>query len=57
MDVILNKIESIKRCIRRIREEYNNLEENLHNFTKQDSIVLNLQRFLDYDQNNIYFQF
>ena len=44
MDIILNKIESIKRCIKRILEEYDNKEDNLLNYTKQDSIVLNLQR-------------
>lgn len=43
-DVILNKINIIERCIRRIHEEYGNNPEHLKNFTKQDSIVLNLQR-------------
>jgi uncharacterized protein YutE (UPF0331/DUF86 family) len=43
-DVILNKINIIERCIKRIHEEYNNNPEHLKNFTKQDSIVLNLQR-------------
>jgi len=43
-DVILNKISIIERCIRRIHQEYGNNPENLKNFTKQDSIVLNLQR-------------
>lgn len=43
-DIVYNKIETIKRCIRRIREEYNDDPENLKNFTKQDSVVLNLQR-------------
>ncbi|MDG5788873.1 DUF86 domain-containing protein [Evansella sp. AB-P1] len=43
-DVILNKINIIERCIRRINEEYANTPANLNNFTKQDSIVLNLQR-------------
>jgi len=40
-DVILNKISIIERCIRRFHEEY---ENNLENYTKQDSIILNLQR-------------
>ncbi|MDV2887450.1 hypothetical protein RYX45_19920, partial [Alkalihalophilus pseudofirmus] len=40
----LNKINIIERCIRRIHEEYENNPEHLKNFTKQDSIVLNLQR-------------
>ncbi|PKL35354.1 MAG: hypothetical protein CVV44_21325 [Spirochaetae bacterium HGW-Spirochaetae-1] len=44
MDVILNKADSIERCIKRIHEEYDEKPENLRNFTRQDSIVLNLQR-------------
>lgn len=43
-DVILNKIDTIERCINRIREVYDNDPENLNDYTKQDSIVLNIQR-------------
>lgn len=43
-DVILNKIQVIERCCKRILEEYDNKPENLNNFTKQDSIILNIQR-------------
>lgn len=43
-DVIYNKIQIIERCIRRINEEYDNNPENLGNYTKQDSIILNIQR-------------
>ncbi|MBV4419801.1 DUF86 domain-containing protein [Clostridium tyrobutyricum] len=43
-DVVLNKISVIERCIKRIKEEYCNNPENLKNYTKQDSIVLNIQR-------------
>lgn len=43
-DVVLNKIHIIERCLNRIHEEYANNPENLVNFTKQDSIILNLQR-------------
>ncbi|MEW6697223.1 MAG: type VII toxin-antitoxin system HepT family RNase toxin [Bacillota bacterium] len=43
-DVLLNKSVIIKRCIKRIHEEYDGNPENLHNYTKQDSIILNLQR-------------
>jgi len=43
-DVILNKIAVIERCIKRIHEEYENNPENLENYTKQDSIILNIQR-------------
>lgn len=43
-DVILNKVSIIERCIIRVRDEYENNPENLKNYTKQDSIILNLQR-------------
>lgn len=43
-DVIANKTETIRRCIQRIHEEYRGNPENLRNYTKQDSIVLNIQR-------------
>lgn len=43
-DVVLNKAGIIERCIKRILEEYENNPANLKNFTKQDSIVLNIQR-------------
>jgi len=43
-DIILNKIEIIKRCIRRAKEEYDCNPKNLENYTKQDSITLNIQR-------------
>jgi len=46
-DVLLNKNETIKRCIRRISEEYQDNPENLKNHTKQDSIILNLQRLCE----------
>lgn len=43
-DIIYNKIAIIERCLIRINEEYNNDSANLKNITKQDSIVLNIQR-------------
>ncbi len=44
-DVVLNKAASIERCLRRILEEYAGDKQNLvANQTKQDAIVLNLQR-------------
>ena len=43
-DVIMNKIQVIERCIQRIRAEYAGDSRNLDNLTKQDSIVLNIQR-------------
>ena len=42
--IILNKFESIERCIQRIQEEYDGNPENLQDYRKMDSIVLNLQR-------------
>lgn len=44
-DVLLNKVAVIERCLARIREEYQNHETELTtNFTRQDSIILNLLR-------------
>ena len=44
-EVLLGKSSIIERCLRRIAEEYNDHEAELAtNFTRQDAIVLNLQR-------------
>ncbi len=43
-DVILNKISIIERCIKRVNEVYNQNPDNLKDYTKQDSIILNIQR-------------
>ncbi|WP_459928316.1 type VII toxin-antitoxin system HepT family RNase toxin [Desulfosporosinus burensis] len=43
-DVVFNKVAIIERCIRRIQEEYKGNFLNLENYTKQDSIILNIQR-------------
>lgn len=44
-DVILNKAGIIERCVARIREEHAGDDSNLlSNLTRQDSIILNLQR-------------
>lgn len=44
-DVLLNKVEIIERCLRRIDEEYSGHESELDtDYTRQDSIILNLQR-------------
>lgn len=42
--VILNKFETIEKCINRINEEYQNNPENLNDYRKMDMIVLNLQK-------------
>jgi len=41
-EVIINKCEFIKRCIKRIEEDYD--EEFEENYTKQDAVILNIQR-------------
>lgn len=44
-DVLLNKVAIIERCLIRVREEYQGHEGELEtDFTRQDSIILNLQR-------------
>lgn len=43
-DVIFNKVAIIERCLQRINEEYADNPANLENYTKQDSIILNIQR-------------
>ena len=42
--VILNKYESVERCINRINEEYEGKPENLEDYRRTDAIILNLQR-------------
>ncbi|MDH5546792.1 MAG: DUF86 domain-containing protein [Gammaproteobacteria bacterium] len=47
-DVLLNKAESIERCLKRIAEEYVGHESELRtNFSRQDAIILNLQRLCE----------
>jgi len=44
-DVVVNKAAIIERCVARVRAEYGDDDRNLtENITRQDSIVLNLQR-------------
>lgn len=43
-DVVLNKAAVIERCLQRIHEVYDRNPENLTDYTKQDSIILNIQR-------------
>jgi len=43
-DVALNKAAAIERCLARVREEYAGDPASLDDLTRQDSIVLNLQR-------------
>lgn len=44
-DVLLNKVAIIERCLGRIESEYRGHEAELEsNYTRQDSVILNLQR-------------
>ena len=44
-DVLLNKADTIEKCLKRIHEEFADKTENLTgNQTKQDAIILNLER-------------
>ena len=43
-EVVLNKVSTIERCVKRIEEVYANNSLNLKDYTKQDSIILNIQR-------------
>ena len=43
-DVILNKVTTIERCVNRVHEVYDQNVDNLKDFTKRDSIILNIQR-------------
>ena len=43
-DVILNKTATIERCVKRIHEVYEGNPDTLTDYTKQDSIILNIQR-------------
>ena len=43
-DVVINKVEVIERCIKRIKEVYGDDPASLNDLTKQDSIILNIQR-------------
>ncbi|SNT24198.1 Uncharacterized conserved protein YutE, UPF0331/DUF86 family [Anaerovirgula multivorans] len=46
-DVLYNKVSIIERCLIRIKEVYDQNPDNLKDYTKQDSIVLNIQRAVE----------
>ncbi len=47
-EVLLGKAEIVERCLQRIETEYRGSEAELEtNFTKQDSILLNIQRMCE----------
>jgi uncharacterized protein YutE (UPF0331/DUF86 family) len=44
-DVMINKIQSIHRCIKRAKEEYQLAGDNFsHDFSRQDAAILNITR-------------
>lgn len=44
-DVLIYKAQTIERCIKRVQEEYIGFEDEINtNFTKQDAIILNIER-------------
>ena len=43
-DIIINKITTIKRCIKRIQQVYGDDSQFKQDLTLQDSVILNLQR-------------
>jgi len=43
-DILYNKICIIERCLVRVREVYDHNPDNLKDYTKQDSMILNIQR-------------
>jgi uncharacterized protein YutE (UPF0331/DUF86 family) len=44
-DILINKTATIKKCIARIQAEYIGYEQEFStNYTKQDSIILNIER-------------
>jgi uncharacterized protein YutE (UPF0331/DUF86 family) len=44
-DIVINKIQSIQRCVQRVREEYQADAEGFgDNYTRQDAAILNILR-------------
>lgn len=44
LDIVVNKIATIERCLERVRKTYNEDSKNLEDLDKQDIIILNIQR-------------
>ncbi len=42
--VVINKCESIARCLKRIRDDFTGIESLKGDFMRQDAIILNIQR-------------
>ena len=43
-DVVINKVQSIQRCVKRAREEYGRAENFITDYTRQDAAMLNVLR-------------
>ena len=43
-DIVINKVQSIHRCVERAREEYNLATEFKTDYSRQDAAVLNITR-------------
>lgn len=43
-DILINKLSTVQRCLKRITEVYADGSVFLNDFTQQDSVLLNLQR-------------
>lgn len=43
-EIILSKIESVEKCLKRIKEKLGESDYSIENYDTQDIIVLNLQR-------------
>lgn len=44
-DVVLQKVESIERCVKRVKEEYQKSDSDFEkDYTRQDAAILNMQR-------------
>ena len=43
-DIVINKIESIQRCVKRAREELAAADDFEHDYTHQDAAILNVTR-------------
>ena len=51
-DIVMAKVASIQRCLKRIKESTNLAPESLDDIDKQDIFVLNLQRAVEAAESN-----
>jgi uncharacterized protein YutE (UPF0331/DUF86 family) len=43
-DILINKVDSIRRCVKRAREEYNSADNFKDDFSRQDAAIMNIVR-------------